>query len=484
GRNLLTLTADEMRRVWRDKLRLVPQNPLTSLNPSLRVGVQLAETLPVALGVNDRRARVIELLRMVRLPDPERVAQRYPHQLSGGMTQRVMIAMALSGEPSLLLLDEPTTNLDVTTEAAILDLLKALMLERNMAALYISHSLGLVARLCARAAVLYAGELVEDAPVGFLFAKPLHPYTQGLLDSVPRVGQHKRDAPLRSIAGQIPSLDTLPSGCVFAPRCAFATEFTHTVRPVLESPDDTRRVRCHRWREIHDDGRQTTDDGRQTIDDRRQTEDGRSPLSPHPLPLSPPILDVRDLRKSFDVGRGRELRAVDGVSFQIARGETLGIVGESGSGKTTVARCVVGLTERDSGEVTLLDFPLASRVEQRTREVLRHLQMVFQNPDEALNPHLTVGEILRRPLQTLAGCTRAEADARVPNLLASVRLNTTYVTRIPAQLSGGEKQRVAIARAFASRPDVLLLDEATSGLDVSVQANILNLLNELQAQNG
>ncbi len=479
GLDLLALRTDEMRRVWRDQLRLVPQNSLSALNPSLRIGPQVAETLAPSLDAREKQSRVIELLRMVRLADPARVANSYPHQLSGGMTQRVLIALALSGEPSLLLLDEPTTNLDVTTEAAILDLLKDLMRERNTAALYVSHSLGVVAQICNRVAVLYAGELVEDASVAALFASPLHPYTQGLLDSVPRIGQHKRAAPLCSIAGQIPPLDALPTGCVFAPRCAFATDFTHEVRPALESLDDARRVRCHRWRELKPNVPSSV-------------VPRQSSVVNDETPVTALVLNVSNLQKSFDVDRSlldvlrgrqtRKLRAVDGVTFEIQRGETLGIVGESGSGKTTLARCIVGLTERDDGQLTLLDIPLAPRVEQRTREVLRHLQMVFQNPDEALNPYLSVGEILRRPLQTLASCTRAEADARVPQLLASVRLDPAYAARTPPQLSGGEKQRVAIARAFASHPDLLLFDEATSGLDVSVQASILNLLNELQAQ--
>jgi len=250
GRDLMALSEAEMRQVWGERVKLVPQNPLSSLNPSLPIGEQITEALDPSLPNRQARERVGELLEMVRLADPGRVVQSYPHQLSGGQQQRVMIAMALSGEPALLVLDEPTTNLDVTTEAAILDLVEDLISERNTAVLYVSHNLGVVARICDRVAVLYAGELVEDAAVADLYRQPLHPYTQGLLESVPRIGQTKYQTELKPIPGHIPQLEDLPAGCVFAPRCPLAVDICFQERPTLDVPSEGRRVRCHRWQEI------------------------------------------------------------------------------------------------------------------------------------------------------------------------------------------------------------------------------------------
>jgi peptide/nickel transport system ATP-binding protein len=480
GRDLMALSEADMRRVWGELVKLVPQNPLSSLNPSLRVGDQLAEALQPPTSGPQAQERVLELLKMVRLSDPERVAGSYPHQLSGGMQQRVMIAMALSGEPALLVLDEPTTNLDVTTEAVILDLFKDLIQERDTAVLYVSHSLGVVARFCDRVAVLYAGELVEDAAVAEIYRRPLHPYTRGLLDSVPRIGQNKRQTQLQPIPGHIPQLEELPTGCVYAPRCPLVVDLCLQERPRLETPAPGRQVRCHRWPEI-----------------RAGT---LSPAAPaQPLDVSSGngartqvVLDVAGLEKRFAVRRSlgqvlggrpaQQIRAVDGVSLQARQSRTLGLVGESGSGKTTLARCVIGLTEPSSGAISLLDIPLARSLSRRDRRILRQLQMVFQNPDEALNPYRSVGDTLRRTLMRLAGWTRQEAEIEMLKLLAAVKLSPTYADRLPGQLSGGEKQRAAIARAFASHPSLLLFDESVSALDVSVQASILNLLNELQRE--
>jgi len=501
GRALTALGESEMRAVWRDALRFVPQNPGAALNPSIRIGTQLAETLGAR--PDEARARTLELLRMVRLPDPERIAASYPHQLSGGMQQRVLIAMALSGAPKLLILDEPTTNLDVTTEAVILDLVRELVRACGASLLYVSHSLGVVAQLCSHAAVLYAGELVEDAPVELLYRRPLHPYTQGLMASIPEIGQRKSAAPLRPIPGRIPGLGMVPAGCVFAPRCPLALELCRQQRPALETAVEVgHRVRCHRWREIA----LGAVSAHPPFGFSDFATAGKAGLTPDPKGLpadtdpasaateqAPPIvLQVKELQKRFPqrrsvrelLGRAgpRAVRAVDGVSFGAGRGRTLGLVGESGSGKTTVARCIIGLTERSGGSVSLLDLPLAPRIGERGRDSLRRVQMVFQNPEESLNPHLTIGESLRRPLQTLARRSRAEADAAVPGLLSAVRLDPAFAHRMPGQLSGGEKQRIAIARAFAAQPDLLLFDEAVSALDVSVQASILNLLHDMQRE--
>lgn len=477
GRDLSQVSKGGMQQIWRQELRLIPQNPLPSLNPSLRIGEQILETLDIP-DKGEARRRVLELLDLVRIADPERVADTYPHQLSGGQQQRVMIAMALSGEPALLVMDEPTTNLDVTTEAAILDLVRDLIASRNTAVLYVTHNLGVVAQLCDRVAVLYAGELVEDAAVPDLFRQPLHPYTRSLLDSVPRLGQSKQQMHLRPIPGQIPELDNLPGGCIFTDRCPLAIEPCARQHPPLEEPGTGRRVRCHRWTEIASG----------TIDARQPV----TAVAATPDLAAGTVLAVTDLHKAYPVPRtpmavlqgrpGQSVQAVDGVDLQIRRSETLGLVGESGSGKSTAARCIIGLIERTGGDVELLDIPLAPRLADRDVALLSHLQMVLQSPDEALNPYMTVGETLRRPLRRLAGASRATAETRAAQLLSAVKLSPNYVERMPDQLSGGEKQRVAIARAFASQPDLLLFDESVSGLDVSVQAAILNLLNELQRQ--
>jgi peptide/nickel transport system ATP-binding protein len=483
GRDLLALDDVAMRQVWSTAIKLVPQDPLSSLNPAMRIGEQVAEALDPARPEGRDRERVYELLAKVRLPDPERVAQSYPHQLSGGMQQRIMIAMALSAEPLLLVLDEPTTSLDVTTEAAILDLFRDLIRERSTAALYVSHNLGLVARISDRVAVLYAGELVEDAAVADLFRQPLHPYTRGLLDCVPRVGQNKRQGQLQPIAGAIPPLDDLPPGCVFTPRCPLAIALCRQQRPTLDTPVAGRQVRCHRWPEILS--------GAVNLQPPPPAASQAGALGAE-IPVPDVILDVNGLEMHFSAQRSliqaltgqppRLIRAVDGVDLQVRRSQTLGLVGESGSGKTTLARCIIGLAERSGGDISLLDIPLARDLSRRDRDLLRRLQMVFQNPEEALNPYLTVGAMLRRPLMRLAGLSRAKADAGVAQLLAAVKLSPDYARRMPDQISGGEKQRVAIARAFASHPELLLFDEAVSALDVSVQASILNLLNELQTE--
>ncbi len=485
GRDLLALGPAEMQTVWREQVRLVPQNPLVSLNPAMRIGKQLAEALPQAALLRAQRSHaesaVLDALAAVQIADPARVARAFPHQLSGGMQQRVMIAMALLGEPLLLVLDEPTTNLDVTTEAVILDLVRDLIRQRGAAVLYVSHNLGVLAGICDRVAVLYAGDLLEDAPATALYPQPLHPYSAGLLDSAPRLGLNRRQAALLPVPGSAPRPGERPAGCVFAPRCPIAIERCAAERPDLSAPAPGRQVRCHRWAEIMAGA----------VDVRRQTFKVSENLEGLDV-RAESVLDVRNLARRFEQGRsvgdllagqpGRSVRAVDGVSVQIGRGRTLGLVGESGSGKTTLARCVVGLTERSSGDVTLLDLPLAPSVGQRDAAVLRRLQMVFQNPDEALNPHRTVGQTLTRTLTRLAGLDKAQAHRRAAELLQAVKLDPAYLERLPGQLSGGEKQRVAIARAFASQPDLLLFDESVSALDVSVQAAILNLLSELQGE--
>ncbi len=478
GQDLWALDEEAVAGIWRRDLKLVPQNALAALNPAMRVGAQLAEALPPGHG--ETAAAIANLLRRVGIADPDRVAASFPHQLSGGMQQRVMIAMALAGEPKLLVMDEPTTNLDVTTEAVILDLVRDLVQESGASVLYVSHNLGVIRDLCDRVAVLYAGELVEDAPASDLYGRPLHPYTLGLLNSVPRLGQTKMGMTLQPIPGGIPRLEETPAGCVFAPRCPAATALCHAERPGMGGPGPGHRVRCHRWQEITA-GLPVW----QPVPSREQ---------PAAADADARVLEASGVAKSFSVGRslaqvlrrqpGGRAQAVDQVSLAATRGRTLGIVGESGSGKTTLARCLMGLAVPDRGEVTLLGVRLAPDVSDRDRDVLRKLQMVFQNPDDALNPYHTVGETLQRPLVRLGGASGAEAQQAVIDLLAAVRLGPEFAGRVPSQLSGGEKQRVAIARVFATRPDLVIFDEAVSALDVSVQAAVLNLINGLQTERG
>ena len=480
GQDISNLNPQEMRRVWREQIKMVPQNPLPSMNPAHKVGDQLAEVITATTKNSSGSVteQVLALFSSVGLADAARVAASYPHELSGGMQQRVMIAMALAVEPALLVLDEPTTNLDVTTEATILDLIKTLITERQTAVLFVSHSLGVIAQVCDRVAVLYAGELVEDAPVKELYRQPLHPYTRGLLDSVPRVGQDKRQVSLRPIPGQIPDLNHLPAGCVFLDRCPIAIDTCAQQRPALfQTGNNAHLSRCFRWEEIANHKVSARQEKQVSVQhDNAEQSDA--------------VLDVTNLEKRFTLPRSlidavtnkppAQVKAVNGVSLTLRRNRTLGLVGESGSGKSTLSRCIIGLIEANDGSMTLLDMPLARSLNARDTQTLQHLQMVFQSSDEALNPYLTVEQTLRRPLTRLLNLSPQQANERVRQLLAAVKLNASYAGRLPGQLSGGEKQRVAIARAFASQPDLIVFDESVSGLDVSVQAAILNLLGQLQ----
>jgi peptide/nickel transport system ATP-binding protein len=482
GRDLLSLSDKEMRKVWGKQITMVPQNPQSSLNPSIQIGEQIAESLRRHQGLSrvQARKRAIELLEMVHIADPDRVSSSYQHQISGGMQQRVMIAIALSTEPLLIILDEPTTSLDVTTQAVILDLVRELIEGRHTAALYVTYNLGVVAKVCDRVAVLYGGELVEDASTMDIYKEPLHPYTQGLIDSVPKLGENKDRVQLRAIQGQIPAIGERPSGCVFTPRCPLAIEICQQ-RPPLYEPNENRRSRCHRWDEI----------ARREVSAKQPPPEPVQALSQEKSD-QPLVLKVEDMEVHFPITRSLDqiirrqpvskVRAVDGVDMEVPRGVTLGLVGESGSGKTTIARAITGLESKTGGSVELLDLQLPAQLSKRDLDTLRHVQMVFQNPEEALNPYLNIGESLRRPLINLLGKSGQEADAEVKRLLQAVRLPLGYASRLPNQLSGGEKQRIAVARAFASNPDLLICDEPVSSLDVSVQASILNLLNEMQAE--
>ena len=507
GEDLLNKSMAEMRRLWAKRIKFVPQNAAAALNPSIKIGRQVTETLKAADGIEGPEAfeRMMNMFHDVNLVDPERVAQRYPHELSGGMQQRVTIAMALISNPELLIMDEPTTGLDVTTEAVILDLLRNLIAERDTSVVYITHNLGVVAQLCERVIVLYAGEIMEEASVLDLFAHPRHPYTLGLISSVPKPGQSKGAAQLQSIAGNPPSLRRIPSGCVFAERCSLVADICRGRKPPLESLGDGRLARCHRWSEVgvpppprsHKEGggypRQDPIAISPSVSSDDRNRDGGTGWG-RVNRSSETLLRATNLTKHFPVDRslseilGRQepspIRAVDGVDLRLSAGQTLGLVGESGSGKTTLARLIIGLEARSGGKLELLGMDVRNSVRDRSQDLRSKLQMIFQNPQNSLNPYLSVRQAIRRPLIKLRGFASAAADAEALALLERVNLRAEYADRYPDELSGGEKQRVAIARAFASDPDLIVCDEPVSALDVSVQSAVLNLLAELQDEHG
>jgi len=447
------------------KIALIPQNAATALNPSRRIGAQIDEALVLhrALGKRERSGRVLDLLGRVRLPEPAMIARRYPHELSGGQVQRAAIAMALAGQPEVLLLDEPTTGLDVTTQSALLDLLVDLRQRAKVGILCVSHDLGVLARLCDRIGVMYAGAMVEQGPLSVVLARPLHPYTQALVASIPRLGAAGLPLP---IEGSPPSLFHLPSGCRFAPRCAFVQEACHTQRPELVLVAQDHKIACLR------------------------PNIAPAPASQRPateFAKGAPLLSIQELSVGYPTqglfARRAQKPVVEDVSFTLGRGEVLGLVGESGSGKSTILRAIAGLATPNAGQITLMSkglaHPLAASAADRPLSQLRAIQLIFQNPDASLNPRHRVLDLLAQPLMLYGQVPRSELRAKATDLLGEVRLGAATLNRMPAQLSGGERQRVAIARAFAAGPDLLLCDEITTALDVSVQAAVLALIRDL-----
>ncbi|MEX3895419.1 ABC transporter ATP-binding protein [Paraburkholderia sp. BR10954] len=478
GADVQKLGADALRSMRATTVSMVYQDPGRALNPSLTIARQISEAFEAAGVAHDEALhRTLEMLQRVRIAAPERVMDSYPHQLSGGMQQRVVIAMALASNPALLILDEPTTGLDATVEAEVLDLVAQLRAEFGTAVLFISHNLAVIGRMCERIGVLYAGKLVEEGATQDVFARPRHPYTVGLLRCLPSAGRSKDRERLDTIAGGLPLPGSVTQGCIYAQRCRLADERCRRDAPPpyrLGAPHGDQMARCH----YHE----------------RAIELPRAASSEEPVAAasfnaaarasSAPVLRARNLSKTFHVS-GAPLRAVDDVSLELASGETLGLVGESGSGKTTLARLMLGLLAPDAGGVLELDgAPLAARVTRRSDEQLKSLQIVFQNPDSALNRAHSVKRLIGRALARFTALRGPEIDERLATLTDAVRLPERYLDALSRQLSGGLKQRVAIARAFAGEPRVVVCDEPTSSLDVSVQAAILNLLADLQRERG
>ena len=469
GRELLALPETEMRAVRGGGMAMIFQEPATSLNPVLTVGRQIGEVLErhLALSGQAARSRALELLDAVGIADAPRRLGEFPFQLSGGMKQRVMIALALAGNPRLLIADEPTTALDVTIQAQILDLLRRLQAERGMGMLLITHDLGVVAQMAQRVGVMYAGELVEEAPRDAFFAAPRHPYTQKLFAALPDLA--RRGGRLATIAGQVPALSSMPTGCRFAARCAHAWDRCRDEAPDWHQAGAEHRVRCHLLAEP----------GRAQV---------VAPLVAAPVvgasTADGALLSVEDLRVHFPIRRGvlqrtiGHVKAVDGVSLELARGRTLALVGESGCGKTTVGKAILQLIAPTGGSVRLDGIELCGLSRGALRPLRRRMQMIFQDPFASLNPRLPVGEIIGEGMNALVPQT--DCAAAIATLLRQVGLDADAAFRYPHEFSGGQRQRIAIARVLAVAPELIVCDEPTSALDVSVQAQILNLLKSLQ----
>jgi oligopeptide/dipeptide ABC transporter ATP-binding protein len=485
-RDLANLKPEERREIRGRDISVVFQDPFTSLNPGLRIGLQVAEPLIEHLRLSREQAvkRAVAALNEVGLPHPERLVNVYPHQLSGGMQQRVLIATALVCDPRLVVLDEPTTALDVTVEARILDLLDNIRRARQIGMLFITHNLGVVNRIADRVCVIYAGRIVEIGPKDDVLRAPAHPYTKGLLASLPRLTARDRQQRLAPIGGRFPDLTALPPGCVFAPRCPFAETKCHEPQ-ALQPVGNGHSARC--WK-----------------------ADKLRPVG-WPVPQAPNAaasravakqsdLAARDLTKKYVLGgygtlgwtrrfglpwpaiERPILRAVDGVSFTIPAGEVLGLVGESGSGKSTLARLAIRLIEPDGGEIIFNGQSVGKLRGKALKSFRRAVQMVFQNPDSSLNPRRTVGKAIARAVKLHTGVPDRDRRSHVEDLMDRVGLPRSYYDRYPHQLSGGEKQRIGIARALATNPVLVVCDEPVSALDVSVQATVLNLLSDLRDQ--
>ena len=474
GRDLLSVNAADLRRARGREISFVPQNPARALSPGMPVGRQLSEMIDSRASTAEREASLRSAWEGAQLPFTGEMLGRYPHQLSGGQQQRVAIAMALVCEPRVIVMDEPTTGLDVLTQDRLLDVIVGLRKSRTVSIVYVSHDLGVVRNVVDEVAVMYGGRVVEIGPVDDIFRDPHHPYTRRLLEAIPRARSDTRR--LRGIPGSAVEPWDKPPGCPFAPRCDIRIAKCDLEMPPLQVLPESvdRQVSC--WRATESIAAPHVDEGSATA-------------VGGPASSSPPILEVSELvaayrGKRLGIGRGRTNNiALRGASFSLPAGSCLAVVGESGSGKSTLGRCLAGLHQPLSGELRYSGQPLSPLAQDRPPGVRRRIQLVFQDPDSSLNPHMSIARIVRRPLRQFFELSRAEEIARVAELLEQVHLPTSVLGRSPRELSGGEKQRVAIARALAAEPELLICDEVTSALDVAVQASILELLTELRQAN-
>lgn len=471
GQDITSIGDSEIRDLRTNAISMVYQNPIGALNPTIKIGAQIAEVFQLLGKSNSEAMHLTEkALKKVQIADPTRVMGRFPHQLSGGMAQRVVIAMAIASNPRLLVMDEPTTGLDATVEAEVLDLVRDLRKETGTSVLFISHNLGVIRTMCDRIGVLYAGSLVEEGLTETVLSKPTHPYTVGLLRCIPRGGLNKASDRLDTIAGTPPALGSTLSGCVFVDRCTIAQDKCRTSTPQLIDVGSNHFSRCYFHEQAFNLPR--------AVDGVDQTTRA-TPVSIEPKTN---LLDVRNVSKTF-VQDKTDVKVLADVSLHLQAGETLGLVGESGSGKTTLARVLLGIIANDAGgTVALNGTTLGTTLQDRSAAEVGAVQIVFQNPDSALNRRHSVTRIVSRAVQKLTGASKDVSDDRAQSLLSDMSVDPLLHSVKPTQLSGGLKQRVAIARSFAGKPQLIVCDEPTSALDVSVQANILNLLVDLQVR--
>jgi peptide/nickel transport system ATP-binding protein len=477
GRDLLQISNEEMRRIRGRDIAMIFQEPMTSLNPVLTIGLQVMEPLLAHMGMNDQQAwaRAIELLTLVGITEPETRLVQYPHELSGGMRQRVMIAIGLACNPPLLIADEPTTALDVTIQAQILELMKDLSRRLGIAIILITHNFGIVARYADRVNVMYAARIVESGSADVVFGHPLHPYSRGLLAAVPRLDRG-RSAKLQTIDGAPPNLLKPPEGCRFRPRCRYAAEACYRTPDQVE-PTPGHTVACHRWSELGG------------VNDSWAAADAVAGDGAVASATGEPVLEVRHVSKFFPVGggilhRSKEVRAVNDVSLEIRPGETVGLVGESGCGKSTLGRVILRLDDPTAGQIVFDGAELGALRKNQMFAVRKKMQVIFQDPYSSLNPRMKVGDIIGEPMRVHRILATKRIPQRVAELLSLVGLHGYMADRYPHQLSGGQRQRVGIARALAVNPRFIVCDEAVSALDVSIQGQVINLLEELQKKLG
>lgn len=479
GRDLGAMSPEELRQIRGSEIAMIYQEPMASLNPAMKIGKQLIEVPMIHEGIGEKEAyaRALQVVTDVKLPDPKRMLDAFPHQLSGGQQQRIVIAMALMSKPALLILDEPTTALDVTVEAAIVELVKDLGKKYGTSMLFISHNLGLVLETCDRICVMYSGEAVERGSIEDVFDQMRHPYTQALFRSIPLPGADKTSRPLKAIPGNFPLPHERPRGCNFGPRCDYFEAGRCDAKdiPMFNiAGDDRHTTRCLRHDEIDWDAPMAA-----------QEQKGKTEIGDV-------VLKIDDLRKYYEVaasalfssGPTKVVKANETLSFEAREGETLAIVGESGCGKSTFAKVLMGLETATDGKIFLHNQEIQDTpIEKRRTDTISSVQMVFQNPFDTLNPSMTVGRQIIRALEIFRiGRTEAERRERMLNLLDLVKLPRAFAERMPRQLSGGQKQRVGIARAFAGGAKIVVADEPVSALDVSVQAAVTDLLMDIQRE--